>query len=407
VWVIDQLSPTIALTAPGDNAVFTAPAAINLAADVTANGHAITKVQFYNGATLLGEATTAPYAFTCSSVAAGIYRLTAQAVYDSGSAVASTAASVWVINQLPPTIALTAAANNAAFTSPATISLTANVTANGHTITKAQFYNGATLLGEATTVPYAFAWGSVPAGIYSFSAQVVYDSGSTVASASANVTVAAAKPASGLTFAADSDTYTAPFVDSNGTLSQPVQTGVTNGGQAIYTFNVTNAGNYLVSAMVIAPSDGENSLYVNIDAEPTDPLMIWDIPICSVLANATVSWRGNGNGDPASSQYMPEVFALSAGTHQLIIVGRGANTTLGTITIAAAPPILQIRATVGGSVILSGTGQPGLTYDVLSSQDYRSWTAIGAVTIDSSGCFAFTDPAGDSRSNCLYRLRAH
>jgi hypothetical protein len=219
------------------------------------------------------------------------------------------------------------------------------------------------------------------------------------------VTVAAAKPVSGLSFAADSGTYTAPFVDSNGTLSQSVQTGVTNGGQAIYTFNVTNAGNYLVSAMVIAPSDGENSLYVNIDAEPTDPLMIWDIPICSVLTNATVSWRGNGNGDPASSQYIPEVFALSAGTHQLIIVGRDANTTLGTITIAAVPPMLQIRATVGGSVILSGTGQPGRTYDVLCSQDYRSWTAIGTVTIDSSGCFAFTDPAGDSRSNCLYRLR--
>jgi len=38
------------------------------------------------------------------------------------------------------------------FNAPATISLAANVTANGHTITKVQFYNGATLLGEATTV---------------------------------------------------------------------------------------------------------------------------------------------------------------------------------------------------------------------------------------------------------------
>jgi hypothetical protein len=55
---------------------------------------------------------------------------------------------------------------------------------------------------------------------------------------------------------------------------------------------------------------------------------------------------------------------------------------------------------------VSGTGQPGLTYDVLCSQDYRSWTAIGTVTIDSSGCFAFTDPARDSRSKRLYRLRA-
>ena len=77
--------PIIALTSPADNSAFTAPATISLAADVTANGHAITTVQFYNGATLLGEATTAPYALTWSSVAAGIYSLSAKALYDSGS----------------------------------------------------------------------------------------------------------------------------------------------------------------------------------------------------------------------------------------------------------------------------------------------------------------------------------
>jgi sulfur relay (sulfurtransferase) complex TusBCD TusD component (DsrE family) len=386
--------PTIALTSPANNAAFTVPATISLAAEVTANGHTITKVQFYNDTGLLGEATDAPYDFTWSSVAAGNYSLAAQVVYDSGSTVASTAASVTVTNLPPPTIALTAPANNAAFTAPATISLAANVTDNGHTITKVQFYNGATLLGEATTAPYAFTWGSVPAGIYSLSAQAVYDSGSTVASASANVTVAAAKPVSGLTFAADSGTYTAPFVDSNGTLSQPVQTGVTNGGQAIYTFNVTNGGNYLVSAMVIAPNDGENSLYVNIDADPTDPLMIWDIPICSVLTNATVSWRGNGNSDPASSQYNPKVFALSAGTHQLIIVGREANTTLGTITIAAStPPTIALTSPANGSAY-AAPATINLAADVTVNghtitkvQFYNGPTLLGE---DATAPYAFT-----------------
>ena len=147
VTVTNLLPPTIALTSPANNAAFTAPATISLAANVTANGHTITKVQFYNGPTLLGEDTTAPYAFTWSSVAAGNYSLTAQAVYDSGSTVASTAANVTVTNLLPPTIALTSPADDAAFTAPATISLAANVTANGHAITEVQFYNGTTLLG--------------------------------------------------------------------------------------------------------------------------------------------------------------------------------------------------------------------------------------------------------------------
>ena len=118
---------------------------------------------------------------------------------------------------------------------------------------------------------------------------------------------------------------------------------MTNGGRAAYAFNIVNAGDYLVSALVSAPSLSQNSFYVNIDAEPTDPLMSWDIPVSTGLTSRTVSWRGNGNGDPASAQYSPKVFTLSAGTHQLIIRGQEAATILGAISIAATPPKLQIR----------------------------------------------------------------
>src|SRR5207248_1083216 len=82
-------NPIVALTSPANGATFTAPATINLAASVTPNDHTITKVQFYNGNTLLGEDTSAPYAFGWTSVAAGSYMLTARAVYDAGSTLAS------------------------------------------------------------------------------------------------------------------------------------------------------------------------------------------------------------------------------------------------------------------------------------------------------------------------------
>ena len=87
----------------------------------------------------------------------------------------------------------------------------------------------------------------------------------------------------GLTFAADSGVYTAPFTAANGTLAQSVTTGLASSGRAAYNFNIVKAGSYLVSAMVIAPNLGQNSFYVNIDAEPTDPLMIWDVPVSSIL----------------------------------------------------------------------------------------------------------------------------
>ena len=210
---------------------------------------------------------------------------------------------------------------------------------------------------------------------------------------------------SGLTFAADSGTISLPFIANNGTVFQPAGTGLENGGRAVYSFNLVRAGSYLVSAMVSAPSEGQNSFYINIDAGPTDPLMIWDIPVCTTLTRHFVSWRGNGNGNPGSSQHSPKVFNLSAGTHQLIIRGREANARLGTISLVPAPPTLQIQTAPGDSVILSGTGQPGQTYNVLRSQDLRSWTVIGAVTLDTSGCFEFWDFTTMLRPICVYRLQ--
>ncbi len=182
--------PTIALTAPANGASYTSPATINLAASVTANGHTISKVQFYNGATLLGEDTSAPYSSIWSNVTAGSYSLTARVMYDAGSTVASSASSVTVANPtLVTTVALTSPVTGATYTAPATISLSAGVTANGHAITKVQFYNGATLLGEDTSSPYAFTWSSVVAGSYSLMARAVYDAGSTVSSSPININV--------------------------------------------------------------------------------------------------------------------------------------------------------------------------------------------------------------------------
>ena len=194
VTVANATPPSIALTAPANGASYAAHSTINLAAGVTANGHTITKVQFYDGAALLGENASAPYGFAWANVSAGSYSLTAQAVYDSGSTVASAPVNVTVTNVPLPSIVLTAPANGASYAAPATVGLAATVTANGHTITKVQFYSGATLLAEDSSAPYTFIWTSVSAGTYSLTAQAIYDSGSAVASAPANVTVAAARP---------------------------------------------------------------------------------------------------------------------------------------------------------------------------------------------------------------------
>ena len=304
----------------------------------------------------------------------------------------------------PPGIELTSPANGAIWKAPATINLTATVTTGGQTIKQVEFYSGAGLLGVATEAPYTLSWDKVGAGNYAVRAVAVFQSGSTLSSAVASVAVVANQPPPEMTFAADSGITAAPLVANGGTLAQAIETSVTNGGLALYTFYITNAGNYTVSAVVSAPNEGQNSFYVNIDAEPTDPLMIWDIPLCTRPIRHTVSWRGDGGPEARLAQYSPKIFSLSAGMHQLIIRGREANTRLGAITIAAVPPRLQIHRGPGGSVVLSGTGQPTQTYKVLGSENLITWRAIGTVTADPLGAFEFSDPAASGLPSRMYRL---
>jgi len=138
-----------------------------------------------------------------------------------------------------------------------------------------------------------------------------------------------------LSFQAEAGSIASPFKIRYGTptyIYQTFETGVTNGGRAVYTITINTAGNYVINTVVNAANTGSNSFYVNFDSEPTDPAMIWDIyPITSGFKTRTVSWRGNGT--PDSDQYYPKVFYLTKGLHTLIIRGREAYTKLDSISI--------------------------------------------------------------------------
>jgi hypothetical protein len=142
--------------------------------------------------------------------------------------------------------------------------------------------------------------------------------------------------ASGLSFASTSGTISAPFISSGGFVYQTIQTGLADGGRAVYGFNISEPGEYVVSINLNAPDDSANSFFINIDGEPTDPAMIWDvIPVTGGPENRLVGWRGNGAFD--APDFPIKTFALSPGAHQLVIIGREANAQLGTITIVLMP----------------------------------------------------------------------
>jgi Bacterial Ig domain/Fibronectin type III domain len=295
--------------------------------------------------------------------AAGQFGTSAITLTVSDGQLSSSTSFLLTVNQaLAPVVTLTSPPNGAAYTAPASITLAASVTANGHTITKVQFYSGSSLLAEDTTAPYSFSYSNVTAGTYVLKAVAVYDAGSTVASASASVTVSAGSISSAMSFASTSGVISAPFYITNTAICQPAYTSVAAGGQALYSFTLGASGDYLISAQVNAPTADNNSFYINIDAQPTDPIMIWDVPTTTGFASQTVSWRGNGTASASSpsgmtAQYAPKIFTLAAGTHQLIVRGREGNCQLGTITItpnSSSPPPVSTPPAVALSTPTNG-----------------------------------------------------
>jgi hypothetical protein len=87
--------PTVSITSPASGATFNAPASITINANASDNV-SVSKVDFYNGSTLLGTDTSSPYSFTWSNVGAGTYSLTAKATDNQSASTTSSAVSVTV-----------------------------------------------------------------------------------------------------------------------------------------------------------------------------------------------------------------------------------------------------------------------------------------------------------------------
>ena len=86
--------PTVSLTSPANGASLTAPGNITIAANASDGDGSINRVEFYQGAALLGTATVSPYTINWNNVAAGNYSLTARAVDNLGAATTSSPVTI-------------------------------------------------------------------------------------------------------------------------------------------------------------------------------------------------------------------------------------------------------------------------------------------------------------------------
>jgi uncharacterized repeat protein (TIGR02543 family) len=117
---------------------------------------------------------------------------------------------------VPPSVNLTSPPNNSTWTAPAIVNLTASASDPDGSVTRVEFWTGATLLNADTASPYAYSWAGVAAGSYALRAIAYDNQNATSTSTVVNITVYSSgtpvnqPPTVSLTSPVTGSSYTAP-----------------------------------------------------------------------------------------------------------------------------------------------------------------------------------------------------
>jgi choice-of-anchor A domain-containing protein len=399
VTIIVNAAPTVSIVAPTADAVFTLPADVIITAAASDSDGTIAKVEIFQGPTKVGECAASPCTVTWQATAAGNYSLTAKATDNRGATATSTAVAIHVDPELvPPTVSLTAPADQAMFQAPASITLTANASSpnTGGSIAKVEFFQGATKLGEATAAPYSFNWTAVGAGTYALKAKATDDRGVSRESAvvtvivNAQPTVSITSPAANATFTAPAQiTVTAAAADTDGMVSKiEIYQGTEKIGECAatpcsITWSNVAAGNYTLTAkaaddrggaatsaavpiavgslsgtLTLSPATVDVGQQVQFNAQVTSPAAEANVPlkvrVFNSATNATLSeWTTTATlvaNVPYAWLFAFDTTAKTAGTYAVTLTATvgGADKTLAQTTLT-----LRSAAAVQLSAILN------------------------------------------------------
>ena len=281
-------APTITWVSPLSGTVVAAGTTINLNAAADDVDGTIVKVEYFDGANLIGTSTASPFSVTWSGASTGSHLLTARATDNDGATTTSAAVAIyvgtpsstppanavtcaaeggtctlptgttasvwyganssWVVrtgvagsiactnavftdpvvgtakacryvvtnvpaSNTPPSVSITAPANNSSVLQGAVISLTASATDTDGNVAKVEYFDGATLVGTATSAPWAANWTNASAGTHVLTARATDNLGATATSTAINIVVTSSTntpPANAISCASEGGTCTLP-----------------------------------------------------------------------------------------------------------------------------------------------------------------------------------------------------
>jgi YVTN family beta-propeller protein len=186
----DTTAPTVSIKTPTGGATVTGTVDIEaLASDAVGVASVVFKVD----GTVIGTELLAPYivSWDTSASASGSHTLRAEARDAAGNVGVSAAVTVTVAAaNKPPVVTMTATGSS--YVAPAALTLAATASDPDGTVSRVDFYEGATKVGSDSASPFSMPWTAGTARTYVFSAIAVDNTGATATSASVSVAVTSA-----------------------------------------------------------------------------------------------------------------------------------------------------------------------------------------------------------------------
>jgi hypothetical protein len=334
-----NVPPTVALTSPANNAQFTAGQSVTISASAADSDGTISNVDFFDGATLIGTRLAAPYSISISSLSTGSHTLTAKAVDNSGATTTSAPATITVNPpaNVPPTVALTSPVNNAQFTAGQSVNISASAADSDGTISRVDFFDGATLIGTTSAAPYSVSLSTLSSGSHTLTAKAVDNVGATTTSAPVTITVVPANvpptvaltsPANNAQFTAvQSVTVTATAADSDGTIARvDFFDGATLvGSKSSAPYSVTlaslSSGSHTLSAKAVdnvgaVTTSTSVTITINADANSLPTISLTGLTEGDLLSQpvALIASASDADGAVASVEFFANDSSLGSAT---------------------------------------------------------------------------------------------